>query len=261
MLTHGAYARPGSRHPLAVDLGTSAVRVWTPGSGVVVNEPAVIAYGADRRSVGHAAAALARRRDVTLVRPVRAGVIENYAAAAHLLRVAVARTGRPRDDRSPVLVGVPATATLRQRNLLRAALRRAVDGEVTTVEEPLAAALACRADLDDDLVCADIGQGRTEVVRIADRAVAAAEWVNARTAVDQVPAIAEAIRRMTGRRVPSRRRRLLLTGGGATVPGVASQLAALSGRAVTVPADASLATLTGLRLLLSPAGISSKGPW
>ncbi len=255
MLAPGVYARAGLRHPLAVDVGSSMIRMWTPSRGVVVDEPAVIAYGpsGSRRAVGRAALDLAGRTGARLVWPVRDGVIDNFATSVHLLRVLIEATGRPRDDRSPVLVGVPATATLRQKNLLTAALRRAVDGAVTTVEEPLAAALACQAALDEDqdLVAVDIGHGRTEVVRIAERAVAAAERVDVSNMVDQVPAIAEAVRRMALSRARRSRRRLLITGGGAACPGVAGRLAALTCRTVTMPTNPSLATVTGLRLLLT----------
>jgi len=254
MLAVGAYARRGVRHPLAIDLGTSMVRIWTPTLGTVVSEPAVVTYGPtpEERAVGQAALDLAERTGAPLIWPVREGVVDNLSACIYLLRTLVAATGRPADDRSPVIVGIPATATLRQQHLLTAAVQCATGGRVSTVEEPLAAALACRPQLDggDDMVAVDIGHGRTEVVQIADRAVAAAERVDTSAETDPVPAIADVVRRMTSRR-GSRRRRLLVTGGGAARPGAATRLAALTDRSVTVPNDAQLATLRGLRLLLT----------
>src|SRR4051812_17012354 len=74
------------------------------------------------------------------------GVVRDFFACVHLLRVLVAASAPPCGDACSVLVGVPATATLRQKNRLVAAVRRGVGGRVTTVEEPLAAALACRPD-------------------------------------------------------------------------------------------------------------------
>ncbi|HEY8532946.1 MAG TPA: rod shape-determining protein [Micromonospora sp.] len=255
MLAVGAYARRGVRHPLAIDLGTSMVRIWAPGLETVVNEPAVVAFGPvpDQRAAGRAAFEVARRTGAPLIWPVRDGVVDNLAACVYLLRTLVAATGRPADDPSPVVVGVPATATLRQLHLIMTAVHHATGGRVSAVEEPLAAALACfpRLDDGDDVVAVDIGQGRTEVIQIADRAVAAAERVDARGR-DLIPAIAETVRRIApcGSRRP---RRLLVTGGGATRPGAATSLAALTGRTVTVPAEARLATLRGLSLLLSTA--------
>lgn len=253
MLAPGAYARLGLRHPVALDLGTSTVRLWTPVSGTVVTEPAVVACtSSGAQAVGRAAIALRDTGDANLLWPVRHGVVADFFGCVHLLRVLAAASGRPGDDVSPVVVGVPATATLRQKDLLVAAVRHAFGGRVATVEEPLAAALACRADLDrDDVVAVDIGHGRTEIAHIADRAVEAVERVDAPDPFDRVSLIAAAVRRVGARPAFPGRRRLLITGGGAVHPELGARLAALTGRVVTMPADPHLATLAGLRLLLT----------
>ncbi|GAB3149535.1 hypothetical protein GCM10027290_35920 [Micromonospora sonneratiae] len=256
MLSPGVYARSGVRHPLAIDLGTANVRVWTPAGSSVIDEPTVIAY--DREgvpaAVGRAALALAGSGDVRLVRPVRDGVVDDFPACVHLLQRLVAASGRPPGDMSPVLVGVPATATLWQQDLLIAAVSQTTRGRVVTVEEPLAAALACQATLDAgcDVVAVDLGHGRTEVVRIASGAVTAAERIGIDNPLDQVSAIADVVRRLTRATARSGRRRLLLlTGGGAVGTDAGSRLAALTGRVVTMPAESQLATIRGLRLLLT----------
>ncbi|MFD2762735.1 rod shape-determining protein [Micromonospora eburnea] len=252
MLAAGAYARPGVGHCLALDLGTSTVRLWTSVTGTVISEPAVIARRpGGRRAVGRAAVDAQATEGATLIWPVRDGVVRDLVACVQLLRILLADIGHPCDTGCPVLVGVPATATMRQKNVLVAAVRRATGGRVSAVEEPLAAALACRPDPGhDDLVTVDIGFGRTEVARIVDRSVAAAERVEGADPVDQIPAIARCVRRMSAHDAGTRRR-LLITGGGAASPGTAARLAALTGRSVTVPAEPLLATLTGLRLLLT----------
>ncbi|WP_199511977.1 rod shape-determining protein [Nucisporomicrobium flavum] len=255
MLTAGAYARPGVRHRLALDLGTSTVRLWTSSTGEVLAEPAVLCRPGNGRHVA-GRAALTARAGAARTWPVRDGVVRDFFACVHLLRLLAADLGLPPDDAFPVLVGVPATATLRQRNVLVAAVRRALGGRVVAVEEPLAAALACRPDPGgDDLIVVDIGSGRTEVARIRDRSVAAAERVEHDDPVDRILPIADSVRRLSGpgsaRRPGGAVRRLILTGGGAAVPGVAARLAALTGLSVTVPADPPMATLTGLRRLLT----------
>ncbi|MEV4708821.1 rod shape-determining protein [Actinoplanes sp. NPDC049316] len=249
MLAAGAYARCRVRTCLALDLGSSTVRLWSPALGAVVSEPAVLARPrTGRHLTGQSALDAYAVAGTPLTWPVRDGVVRDFFACVHLVRLLTAGIALP-DPTGPVLVGVPATATLRQRNVLVSAVRRAVGGRVTAVEEPLAAALACRpGPRGGDLVAVDIGSGRTEVARIADGSVAAAERVGDNP-VDPIPAIAESVRRLGGR--ADRRRRLLLTGGGAAAPGLAARLAALTGRSVTVPTDPAMATLTGLRLLLT----------
>ncbi|BCJ50511.1 hypothetical protein Asp14428_19860 [Actinoplanes sp. NBRC 14428] len=249
MLTAGAYARPGVRSCLALDLGTSTVRLWSPRTGTVITEPAVLCRPGTGRQVAGRAALAAQARGGIATWPVRNGVVRDFFACVHLLRLLTADIHLPSDTAYPVLVGVPATATLRQRNVLVAAVRRAVGGRVSAVEEPLAAALACRPDPGGDLVVVDIGSGRTEVARICDRSIVAAERVEDAGSVDRVPAIADCVRRLD--RPRGGHRRLLLTGGGATAPGTAARLAALTGRSVAMPAEPPLATLIGLRRLLT----------
>ncbi|MFY1621796.1 rod shape-determining protein [Micromonospora sp. WMMD735] len=249
MLTAGAYARPRVQACLALDLGTSTVRMWTSQSGTVITEPAVLCRPGSDRHVAGRAALTAQAGGVTVTWPVRDGVVRDFFACVQLLRLLTADIRLPSDTAYPVLVGVPATATLRQRNVLVAAVRRAVGGRVSAVEEPLAAALACRPDPGGDVVVVDIGSGRTEVARIGDRSIVAVERVEDAGSVDRIPAIADCVRRLD--RPRGGQRRLLLTGGGATAPGTAARLAALTGRCVTMPAEPPLATLTGLRRLLT----------
>ncbi|UWZ34275.1 rod shape-determining protein [Dactylosporangium roseum] len=241
------------RQRLALDLGTSAVRLWTPQAAAAIVEPAVIARMPDgRRVAGRAAAEAAVADGAKLISPIREGTVRDFAACVDLLRVLVARTGQSYGPECSVLVGVPATATVRQGDLLAAVVRRAVGGRVTTVEQPLAAALACGlGPATDDLVTVDIGSGRIEVARIADSRVTGAVRVHAGNALDPVHEIARCVRGMNVREPGVRRRRLVITGGGAMSPGLAARLAAWTGRSVTMPADPLLATLTGIRLLLT----------
>ncbi|MFF5224977.1 rod shape-determining protein [Dactylosporangium sp. NPDC000521] len=252
MLTPGAYAVRGGEHCLALDLGTSTVRLWTPATGAVITAPTVLARLGGGRSVAGQAALALPDGEAGATWPVRGGVVRDFFACVQLLRLLVADLGLPSDPTLQVLVGVPATATLRQRTVLVAAVRRGVGGRVTAVEEPLAAALACRHGAEDtgaDVVVVDIGSGRTEIARIADGSVVAAHHVDETGPVDRIPAIADCVRRL--HRPRGRRHRLLLTGGGAMTPGIAAELAARTGRSVTMPADPPLATLNGLRLLLT----------
>ena len=127
MLGPGVYARTGVPHPLAIDLGTANVRIWTPAAGSVIDEPTVVAYDSAgvARAVGQAALTLASSGGVRLVRPVQDGVIDDFRACVHLLQALIMASARPAGDVSPVLVGVPATATLWQQDLLIAAVGRA----------------------------------------------------------------------------------------------------------------------------------------
>lgn len=147
---------------------------WKPRASAVISELAVLCRRSDGRQVAGRAALAARAGGSTATWPVRDGVVRDYFTCVHLLRLLTADLALPPHTMYPVLVGVPATATSRQRNLLVASVRRAVCGRVSSVEEPLAAASACRpGPSETDLVVADIWAGRIEVARIRGRNVAA----------------------------------------------------------------------------------------
>src|SRR5262249_39160124 len=81
--------RAWSNH-LAVDLGTSSTRIFLPGSGLVLNEPSVIAFNRECRELvaagSEAKMALGRQASaISIVQPLKGGVIADFDAAELML--------------------------------------------------------------------------------------------------------------------------------------------------------------------------------
>jgi rod shape-determining protein MreB and related proteins len=157
------------RAPLALDLGTSGVRVWVPGHGLAVDEPAVLARrDADGRVVafGSRATALATHGDgdVTLKRPLSGGAVADPDAAARLVGLALAAAGVPRFARPYVLLCLPCGATDVEQRALRAAVDDAAWAVADTLPAPLAAAVGCGLPIADPggVLVVDIGAARTQ---------------------------------------------------------------------------------------------------
>ncbi len=157
---------------VAVDLGTAMTRIVVRGRGIVLEEPSVVAteggevlsVGADaRRMLGRASGA------VTVVRPIRGGVVADFDATEHLLRAVVRRvTGRAL-LRPRLIVCVPAETTEVERRAVQESARAAGGREVTLVAAPLAAALGAGLPITEPVasMVVDVGAGKTEVAVIS----------------------------------------------------------------------------------------------
>ena len=81
---------------VGVDLGTANVLVYVRGTGIVINEPAVVALAVRDNTVvavGNEARAMLGRvpGSINVVRPMRDGVIADYLITEAMLRYFIAR--------------------------------------------------------------------------------------------------------------------------------------------------------------------------
>ncbi len=156
---------------LGVDLGTSNLRVFQRGRGVVAREATVVAYAKGTktpRAFGAEASRLIGRSPDTLeiVRPVRQGAISSFAATQALLSqclsgVGIGRVlGRPR-----MVVCVPSGVTSVERQAMLDACRSAGAREVVSVESPMAAALGLGLPISEPQghLIVDVGGGTSDI--------------------------------------------------------------------------------------------------
>jgi rod shape-determining protein MreB len=156
---------------VAIDLGTVNTLVHVAGSGVVLDEPSVMAVQratAEVVGVGVPAAILWGRapENVEVVRPLRDGVIADMDACSDMLGGFLRRVCRHhRLVRPKAVVCVPGCATEVERWALRRAVEEGFHFRVDLVAEPFAAALGCGADLSEGrtVLVVDIGGGTTEM--------------------------------------------------------------------------------------------------
>ena len=102
---------------LGIDLGTANSVVWLAGKGIVLNEPTVVAVSIeDNRvvAVGNEAREMLGRTPGNIVasRPLRDGVIADYAVTEAMLRFFIQRVvGRAFLFKPEVMICVPAGCT------------------------------------------------------------------------------------------------------------------------------------------------------
>jgi rod shape-determining protein MreB len=161
----------GLYQDVGIDLGTANTLVYVRGKGVVVREPSVVAV--DQQSgqmlaFGDEAYKMLGRTPghIVATRPMRDGVIADYAVTEAMLRHYVAKAiGRHSLFRPRLMVCVPSGITTVERRAVIEAATQAGARRTYLIEEPLAAALGAGLDisLPTGNMVLDIGGGTTDI--------------------------------------------------------------------------------------------------
>jgi rod shape-determining protein MreB and related proteins len=159
---------------IGIDLGTANLLIYIRGRGIVLNEPAVVAVTEDNRIVaaGDEARQMIGRtpQSVTVVRPMRDGVIADYVRTEGMLRYFLRRvTGSVSMFRPEVMISIPAGITSVEKRAVHDAVIQAGAKRAFLIEEPIAAAIGANVPIaspQGNLII-DIGGGTTEVAVIS----------------------------------------------------------------------------------------------
>lgn len=160
---------------IGIDLGTANVLVYVRGKGIVLNEPSVVAItNADNRilAVGNDAREMLGRTpgSVTVMRPMRDGVIADYVVTEAMLRYFIAKVcGRLRLFKPEVMICIPAGVTSVELRAVRDAALQAGAKIAYPIQEPLAAAIGAKIPihLPSGSMVVDIGGGTAEAAVIS----------------------------------------------------------------------------------------------
>lgn len=159
---------------LAVDLGSSRTRIHLRGTGLVCDEPSVVAVHAfkdGRRrvlAVGTEALPMLGRtpEDIQAIQPVRNGTIEDFEVAEALLLQLVRRAHTASSFLKPrMAVALPSHGSDMARRALRDSCAAAGAREIHLVPRPLAAALGAELPIHEPNghLVVDLGGTTTEI--------------------------------------------------------------------------------------------------
>lgn len=161
---------------IGIDLGTTHVRVFIKGRGIVLREPAVIAVGKggkDIKAVGTDAYNMIGRTpgSIQAVRPMADGVIADYSLTEKMLRAFVGKVlrGPSRFLRPNIMVCVPSGITEVEKRAVLQAVNELNAKKSFIIEEPIAAAIGAGINIADPVgsMVVDIGGGTTDVAIIS----------------------------------------------------------------------------------------------
>ncbi len=155
---------------MGIDLGTSHVRIYVPGRGVVLDEPTVIAVDSKTNAViacgQEAAAMLGRTPDsIQAIQPLSKGVISEYDYAEQMLRIFVRRICAYKVIKPRASVSIAASVTeVEQRSIVEAVMAAGIR-RVLLIEQTVAAAIGAGLPISqpNGSMVVDLGAGTCDV--------------------------------------------------------------------------------------------------
>ncbi len=160
---------------VGIDLGTANILVYLAGTGVVLNEPTVVAVRADDNkvvAVGSEAKDMLGRTpgNIVATRPLKDGVIADYVITQAMLGYFIDKVaGRGRFIKPEVMVCIPSGVTQVEKRAVLDACMAAGAGNVYLIEEPLAAAIGAKVPIaqPNGHMILDSGGGTTDIAVIS----------------------------------------------------------------------------------------------
>lgn len=164
---------------LAIDLGTANTLIHVSGEGIVVDEPSMVALAAangDVVAIGNEAKVLYGKTpdSIKVVRPMKDGVIADFDVTQKMIQYFIRQVHQGKGARPRVLVAVPSGITPVEKRAVIEAAYEAGARQIHLIEEPMAAAIGAKIDIDSTMgsMIVDIGGGTTEVAVISRSAIA-----------------------------------------------------------------------------------------
>lgn len=161
---------------IGIDLGSSNTVVYIKDKGIVVNQPSVVAYevkGKKVIAVGNKAKKMIGKtpEEIEVVRPIRRGVISDYTLTERMVKAYVKNAIQQRKiwGRPSICVCVPSGVTDVERRAVEDAVYRTGAKTVYILEEPFAAAIGTKVDIDGNYgrMIVDIGGGTTDIAIVS----------------------------------------------------------------------------------------------
>ena len=169
---------------IGIDLGTSNIVIYIKGKGIVLKEPAVIAYDRDSEEIkafGEEARQMIGRTpgNIAGIRPLKEGVISDYVMTEELLKYFIQKAMGRGFLKPRVVISIPTRITDVEKRAVEEAAYIAGAREVRLVEKPLASAIG--TGIDVNLPCgtliADIGGGVSDIAIVSLGGIASSSCV------------------------------------------------------------------------------------
>lgn len=155
---------------IAIDLGTSSVKIYLDGKGIILNEPAIVSVNLETEEVvatGKEAYAMVGRTSnkIQVCHPLSGGVISNFDLAKYLIETYLKRINASRVIMPRVIVSVPCKITEVEKRAVVDAISSSGVRKICLIEEPVAAAMGAKVDISapHGTLVVDIGGGTTDM--------------------------------------------------------------------------------------------------
>lgn len=156
---------------IGIDLGTANVLIYVKGSGIVLDEPSVVAMDVAAKrvlAVGEEAFRMVGRTpgNIVAMRPMEDGVIANFEMTEQLLKHFLGKINvKSMFSKPRILICCPTNITSVEQKAIREAAEKSGGKNVYLEEEPKVAAIGAGMDIfqPSGNMVVDIGGGTTDV--------------------------------------------------------------------------------------------------
>ncbi|WP_088104368.1 rod shape-determining protein [Halalkalibacter urbisdiaboli] len=156
---------------IGIDLGTANVLIYVKGSGIVLNEPSVVAVETSSKrvlAVGEEAFRMVGRTpgNIVAMRPMKDGVIANFEMTESMLKHFLSKINvKSLFSKPRILICCPTNITSVEQKAIREAAEKSGGKNVYLEEEPKVAAIGAGMDIfqPSGNMVVDIGGGTTDV--------------------------------------------------------------------------------------------------
>ena len=162
---------------IGVDLGTSNTLIYAQEKGIVINDPTVVAVNTRTDqlvAVGIDAKKMMGKTPphISVIKPIVNGVIFDFEVSEKMIKHFIDKIHRESFTITPrprAIVSVPLDITEVERKAVEDAMLGAGAREVHLIEEPIAAAVGARLNLEDSYgrMIVEIGGGKTSIAVIS----------------------------------------------------------------------------------------------
>ena len=163
---------------IAIDLGTANTLVFSPGQGIILNEPSVVTMQSDYQNdkkvlaVGTEAKYMLGRTpgNIIATRPIKDGVIADFEITQQMMKYFISKATQKKSFIRPrIVICVPYGITQVEKRAVQESALSAGARVVHLIEEPLAAAIGAGLPITEATgnLVVDIGGGTTGVAIIS----------------------------------------------------------------------------------------------
>lgn len=164
-------------YDVGIDLGTANTLVYVKSKGIVINEPSVVALNTRNGqilAIGSEAKKMVGKTPSHIVanRPLADGVISDFEVTEQMLKYFITKVHQGNFMMVPrprVVIGIPSGVTEVEKRAVQEAAKNAGAREVYLIDEPMAAAIGARLEVQEASgnMIVDIGGGTTEIAVIS----------------------------------------------------------------------------------------------
>ncbi|MBQ8502712.1 MAG: rod shape-determining protein [Clostridia bacterium] len=164
---------------LGIDLGTSSVKIFAEGKGIILSEQTALSYDKlndEIIAIGSAAAEMTDRNpdSIILQKPIQGGVVSDFSAMTEILSYFIKKICKNQIFRPNMVISAPCCVTSLEKKTVIESACSAGAGKVHIIDEPIVSALGAGLSIEHPhgVMVVDIGAGTTDIAVITMGTVA-----------------------------------------------------------------------------------------